>query len=374
MGKGVEQKLQNALRKSFAQSAEAYGIKLQEGVKILLDITCLGHAGSFKLEFAFVNVDRAFFLPVAIEKSHWKPESIFSCVSLARRDRCTLNIPLLVFELKCGDTKGTGITVDAVRSRTIVARSVKHLFPFCSYIFLADSTNKRADTVMRHGKDFTHYFLYQSASLKSSLCVWIQTSSGPIYKASRLKTSFRDIVSFRKGKKGSEPFDLRNLFFSSHCIGLLGSCVPGSAVNRRLLREGPNSMSAYYHATLEGLPGHPAGQGVMRDVFVGSLFAVGVILVIYRGVTRPETYALHLAGVLALGIELFPMQWSGPKTLGDLHKLFAVFFLCIAYVAVFRARDTLSLIDDKAVQKCYRLLYRGLGCAMVGFPLLGCDF
>ncbi len=56
------------------------------------------------------------------------------------------------------------------------------------------------------------------------------------------------------------------------------------------------SMSAYYHA---GDALHP-GQGVMRNEFVGILFAVGTILFLYQGISRLEDYALNLAGVLAL--------------------------------------------------------------------------
>jgi hypothetical protein len=50
-----------------------------------------------------------------------------------------------------------------------------------------------------------------------------------------------------------------------------------------------------------------------------------------------EGDALNLAGALALGTALLPMQWSG---------------------------------SDKAKQKFYRLLYRILGCLMVGLPIL----
>ena len=53
-------------------------------------------------------------------------------------------------------------------------------------------------------------------------------------------------------------------------------------------------MSAYYHA----------GQGVMRNEFVGILFAVGALLFAYQGYSRFEDCALNLAGVLALGIAL----------------------------------------------------------------------
>ena len=132
------------------------------------------------------------------------------------------------------------------------------------------------------------------------------------------------------------------------------------------------SMSAYYHASLHSIGGGPAGQGVMRDVFVGILFAVGVILFLYQGVTKLEDYALNLAGLLAVGIALFPTQWPGTSAqAGRLHQAFAVaFFLCIGYVAVFRAGDTLPLIPDEATRKRYRLLYQVVGWAMVGGPVL----
>jgi len=61
--------------------------------------------------------------------------------------------------------------VDAIRSRTIVAQRIKALFPFCSYLFLADSTSKANNTVLRHGKDFTNYFLFRELVTEKQLAV-----------------------------------------------------------------------------------------------------------------------------------------------------------------------------------------------------------
>jgi hypothetical protein len=101
------------------------------------------------------------------------------------------------------------------------------------------------------------------------------------------------------------------------------------------------SMSAYYHASdfLHPEQG-PPGEGVMRNEFVGILFAVGVLLFAYQGYSRLEDYALNLAGVLALGIALFPMRW--PTKPNDspfsLHGTCAIlFFACIVYVCIWRA-------------------------------------
>src|SRR5690349_1291230 len=63
------------------------------------------------------------------------------------------------------------------------------------------------------------------------------------------------------------------------------------------------SMSAYYHAT--GVAGHS-----MRDWFVGLLFAVGIFLVLYKGYSHAENWALNIAGILALGVAVFPMHWE----------------------------------------------------------------
>lgn len=131
------------------------------------------------------------------------------------------------------------------------------------------------------------------------------------------------------------------------------------------------SMSAYYHA---GDALNP-GQGVLRNEFVGILFAIGTILFLYQGITRLEDYALNIAGVLALGIALFPMTWpvaSGSKDNPfSLHGVCAVsFFVCIAYVCIFRASDTLTLIKDDAKRKRYRRGYKLLGVLMLASPVI----
>jgi hypothetical protein len=110
----------------------------------------------------------------------------------------------------------------------------------------------------------------------------------------------------------------------------------------------------------------------MRNEFVGVLFAVSGLLLIYQGYSKLEDYALNLAGILALGIALFPMDW--PATSGDnfsLHGACAVlFFASIAYVCIWRAGDTLPLVKDQTAHKRYVRAYRYLGWAMAILPLV----
>ena len=151
-----------------------------------------------------------------------------------------------------------------------------------------------------------------------------------------------------------------------------------------------DSLSAYYHYHCVELHGNQTpnpsdapicsdknepGKGVLRDVFVGIIFAVGALLFAYQGFSRLEDCALNLAGIFAWGVALFPLDWPPPypKPPGfsfTLHGFLAVsFFVCIAYVCIFRAGDTLPLIHDAAIRKRYLRICQLLGCAMVILPL-----
>jgi hypothetical protein len=127
-----------------------------------------------------------------------------------------------------------------------------------------------------------------------------------------------------------------------------------------------DSMSAYYWALGPGVEYPP-----MRIWFVGILFIVGAFLYLYKGFTPLENYALNGAGVCALGVALFPMFWGPrPSSSFSLHGTFAVvLFLCIAYVSLIRAKDTLVLIADETLKARYRRWYWILGISMVASPL-----
>ncbi|QAY78961.1 hypothetical protein ETR14_22285 [Sphingosinicella sp. BN140058] len=113
----------------------------------------------------------------------------------------------------------------------------------------------------------------------------------------------------------------------------------------------------------------------MRDVFVGMLWAIGAFLFFYRGHSIQEDLALNVAGISAVLVALLPMDWpadeSGPMTTtGTLHSVSAtLFFVMIAYVCVFRARDTLCMVQSGRRRRRFKRLYVALGAMMLATPL-----
>ena len=163
-------------------------------------------------------------------------------------------------------------------------------------------------------------------------------------------------------------------------IGLLAIALPlilviGGFVGYRLPLQ--DSISAYYHAFVP--TSQPpalfdmAGNGVMRNWFVGILWGIGVFLLLYKGFGRREDTALNLAGVLLVVVAMFPMGWTCGTTCPkvSVHGMAALlFFLAIGYVCIFRSGDTLKLIEDPQARASYRRSYRVIGFVMWVFPLV----
>jgi hypothetical membrane protein len=115
--------------------------------------------------------------------------------------------------------------------------------------------------------------------------------------------------------------------------------------------------------------------GTMRNLFVGLLFAIGTLLYVNQGHSRKEDVALNFAGLLALGVALFPMPWNCYHHSFSLHGFCAVcFFLCIAFVSAICSRDTLALIQDPKVRARYRNTYVILSLAMIASPIAAYAF
>jgi hypothetical protein len=100
-------------------------------------------------------------------------------------------------------------------------------------------------------------------------------------------------------KTASSPQEdfVKTYFALRMALGLLALMLPVAlALGGRWLQglSLQPSISAYYHTDV-------------RDIFVGTLWAIGVGLIAYKGFSRREDWALNLGGVLACCIAAFPM-------------------------------------------------------------------
>lgn len=117
-------------------------------------------------------------------------------------------------------------------------------------------------------------------------------------------------------------------------VGLIAIALPLVLVFGELALDGPGmerSISAYYYTS-------------MRDVLVGSLCAIAMFLLSYKGYERRDDVAGDIACAFALGVALFPTAPAGAVTgvqtvISGIHSLSAGgFFLTLAYfsLALFR--------------------------------------
>jgi hypothetical protein len=133
------------------------------------------------------------------------------------------------------------------------------------------------------------------------------------------------------------------------------------------------SISAYYHFNAGQAP--EFGAGTMRNVFVGVLWAIGAFLFFYKGYSWKEDWALNVAGLGAVLIALFPMDWppdpgARPSIVAIVHQTSAVgFFLAIASVCLFLSGDTLKIMKDQHRRRKFKRVYVVLGAMMVLIPL-----
>ena len=137
-------------------------------------------------------------------------------------------------------------------------------------------------------------------------------------------------------------------------VGVLGVLLPVIlAIGAVVLGESTglrDSISAYYDDT------------VMRGVFVGVLFAIGVFLFSYIGYDLADNIAGDLACLFALGAALFPASGSGGVRI--IHLLSATgLFLTLSYFSLILFTKTGG---DTTLEKLTRnKIYRVCGVIML---------
>jgi Protein of unknown function (DUF998) len=162
-------------------------------------------------------------------------------------------------------------------------------------------------------------------------------------------------------------------------IGIIGFFLPiVLIIGKWLLQDGFPSIQASisgYYCT-----------GV-RDVLVGSLCALGVFLLSYKGYDRPasrlpyikgrDDLASNLAGIGAIGVALFPTTCGPDPTTfreltvteryGGLHVVFAaLFFISLAYILIF----LFTRHDPEEGLPPQKWIYRVCGLAIIVSILL----
>ncbi len=144
-------------------------------------------------------------------------------------------------------------------------------------------------------------------------------------------------------------------------IGIIGIALPFVLAFGKIIFENPgiqSTISSYYYTG-------------MRDVYVGSLCAIAVFLMSYRGYERQDQIAGRLACYFALGTALFPIAPDANATgrdavIGMVHLLSATsFFLTLSFFALFLFRKTNSNKPPTEKKKQRNKVYTVCGYAII---------
>jgi hypothetical protein len=120
-----------------------------------------------------------------------------------------------------------------------------------------------------------------------------------------------------------------------------------------------DNMSSYYHTGL-------------RDIFVGSLCAIGIFLFCYRGYDWIENWTGNFGCLSALGVALFPLDANSDplhqrSVLGYLHSVSGgVFFLTLAFYSLYHFPSSRAEPREAAPHQAHRdFVYRTSGIVIL---------
>jgi hypothetical protein len=154
---------------------------------------------------------------------------------------------------------------------------------------------------------------------------------------------------------------MRSYLYLSFGMGLVAFLLPFALVASGGY-DGHYSISYFYHV----------GE-VSRNILVGGLWATGVFLFLFQGLSRWENSLLNLAGVAAIGVAMFPMpteQCASGQTF-TVHAISAiVFFLCLAVVAIGFSKARIQYIIYPPKRRRFKAAYNSAGTAMVAMPAI----
>jgi hypothetical protein len=149
-------------------------------------------------------------------------------------------------------------------------------------------------------------------------------------------------------------------------IGILGVALPfilllgAWLIFKTGLRT---SISAYYYTG-------------MRDVLVGTLWAIGFFLLSYKGYDWVDDLAGNLACLFGIGVALFPTTpdlnpTPAQSVIGIFHLAFAgLFFITLAFFSLFLFTKTQRLVNPTPRKLIRNHVYRTCGWIMIACILL----
>ncbi len=146
-------------------------------------------------------------------------------------------------------------------------------------------------------------------------------------------------------------------------VGIIGLALPFVLAFGDILLHGlriENSISTYYYTE-------------MRNIFVGSLCAIAIFLMSYRGYDRRDAIAGNLAFVFAIGVAFIPttplpVATTEQELIGDVHLAFAaLLFLTLAYFSIKLFTET-----DPTKTPTPRKLQRNAVYRVSGYIILAC--
>lgn len=151
------------------------------------------------------------------------------------------------------------------------------------------------------------------------------------------------------------------------------------------------SMSAYFWAAAKD----QCATFPMRTIFVGFLFAIGVCLYVYKGLTDLENYLLNAAALCASLVAIYPERLSLTEAASDqrlaqlfescpavkswaelpslpIHYMAAVIlFVLLAIIAWCCANKSLEYLPADHDPAKFQRVYRSIAIAMILFPIAG---
>jgi hypothetical protein len=121
------------------------------------------------------------------------------------------------------------------------------------------------------------------------------------------------------------------------------------------------SISFFYHV-----------PGPTRDILVGSLWATGVFLFLFHGLSRLENWLLNFAGLAAISVAMNPMPLEqcgrGPGI--TIHAASAItFFILLAIVAVALSKGRVKYIIYPPKRRRFATAYNAAGFLMIAMPV-----